>query len=77
MTVIVVKQEDVYTREGSKFVRVSLYVLQKGTVVDFRTLKDINEIGLAENITVDVRFSDNVKVNLQRDYLKYCLFLIT
>ena len=62
VTAVVVKQEEVYTRDNSKFVRVSLHVIVAGTIMDFRNLKDINEIALARRFTEDSQFHNRIKV---------------
>ena len=59
----VVKQEDVFTRDNIKFVRISLNVMTSGNFVDFRTLRDIDTESLATKISEDGQFGNRIKVN--------------
>ena len=68
----VVKQEDVFTRDNIKSVRISLNVMTSGNFVDFRTLRDIDTEALSTKISGDDLFGNRIKVNCQVVFRKCC-----
>ena len=66
---IVVKQEEVYKRDNTKLVRISLRVTVLGIVRDFRMLKDVDETALAALVTADSQFGNRVKVSSKKAQL--------
>ena len=62
VSVTVVKQEDVFTRDNTRFVRVTVNVMTSGNVVDFRTLRDIDMEALETKISGDDQFGGRIKV---------------
>ena len=64
ITAVVVKQEDVFTLDNTKFVRISLHVMKSEKVVDFRTMKDIDLEALQTKVSNDARFTNTIQVGV-------------